>query len=83
MHGLTDVGELNPMKTAEELVKDGWEKQTVQDEPRLSEVVETYEEIGFEVYLAPFRPEDEPGCAECMKESPEKYKTVYTRRKTE
>jgi len=63
-----------------ELTKEGWIKQSTLDEPRLSEVVQTYREIGFEVLLEPFRPEDENSCAECMKESPEDYQIVYTRK---
>jgi len=65
----------------EELEKQGWVKQTTYDEPRLSEIVEMYEEMGFEVRLEPFDPDDETGCSECMKLQPDKYKTVYTREK--
>jgi len=70
------------MSTQEDLESQGWQRQTTLDEPRLSEAVKTYEEIGFEVCLEPFDPKDEPGCIECMKVSPEKYKTVYTRKKS-
>ncbi len=65
----------------EELVRQGWQKQTTYDEPRLSEMVDLYEETGFEVLLEPFNPDDEPGCVECMKAVPEFYKTIYTRKK--
>jgi hypothetical protein len=61
----------------------GWERQNTYDEPRLSEVVEMYEEIGMEVLLVPFDPDQEPGCAECMKADPDRYKTVYTRKPPE
>ncbi len=64
-----------------ELIREGWERQSTYDEPRLSEMVATYEEIGFEVHLEPFDPLSEPGCTECMKISPEKHKTIYTRKK--
>lgn len=65
----------------EDLKKQGWVKQTTYDEPRLSEIVEMYEETGFEVRIEPFTPGDEPGCSECMKHQPQRYKTIYTRDK--
>ena len=66
----------------EELTREGWEKQSILDEPRLSEVVQTYREIGFEVLLEPFRPDEEETCTECMKDTPEKYQTVFVRKKS-
>jgi hypothetical protein len=70
------------MTREEELALEGWERQTTYDEPRLSEMIAMYEEIGFEVRLEPLNPDEEPGCTECMKTSPEKYKVIYTRKKT-
>ena len=69
------------MSSEKELIARGWEKQTTYDEPRLSEIVEMYEETGFEVHLEPFDPFFDQGCVDCMKASPEKYKTIYTRPK--
>ena len=69
------------MTPEEQLAKDGWKKQTTYDEPRLSEMVEMYEEIGHEVHLEPFIPNENPGCSECMKISADKYQTIYTREK--
>lgn len=71
------------MTREEELIREGWQRQTTMDEPRLSEIAEAYEEIGFEVHLEPFHPEQETGCTECMKLNSERYKTIYTRRKAE
>jgi hypothetical protein len=68
------------MTREEELVKEGWEKQTAYDEPRLSEIVEMYREMDLEVHLEPFDSKGEPGCAECMISSPERFKTIYTRK---
>ena len=68
--------------TREELEKMGWERQTTYDEPRLSELVDMYKELGFEIRLEPFNPDDEPGCSECMKADPARYKTIYTRAKS-
>lgn len=69
------------MTRQEELAREGWEKKTIADEPRLSEIVEMYKEIDFEVHLEPFNPEEEEGCTDCMKASPETYKVIYTRKK--
>ena len=80
--GAPSFQENRTVSTQEDLESQGWQRQTTFDEPRLSEAVETYEEIGFEVRLEPFDPKDEPGCIECMKVSPEKYQTVYTRKKS-
>jgi len=68
------------MTREEELIGQGWEKTTTYDEPRLSEMVELYEELGYEVHLEPFNPIDELECAECMKLAPQNYKTIYTRK---
>ena len=62
------------------LVGAGWMKRATYDEPRLSEIVDLYKELGFEVYIQPFNPLEETICAECLKVSPQKYKTVYTRK---
>jgi hypothetical protein len=60
----------------------GWEQRTTIDEPRLSELVETYVEMGFEVLLRPVA-EDELGeeCSECHMAEPERFRTIYTRRR--
>lgn len=67
-------------KNPAELVKEGWERRATYDEGRLSELVELYQELGYEVYLKDFDPAEEPGCAECMQLAPENYKTIYTRK---
>jgi glutathione peroxidase-family protein len=64
----------------DKILNEGWEKRSTIDEPRLSELVKTYEELGFEVLLAPFDPYNEPGCTECMKTSPQHYRIIYTRK---
>ena len=59
----------------------GWERMTTIDEPRLSELVELYEELGFEVLLRPVSAEElGQECAECVLAAPERYRTIYTRR---
>jgi len=62
------------------LIAAGWEKRATYDEPRLSELAELYKELGFQVYMHPFNPDEETGCAECLKCAPEKYQTLYTRK---
>jgi hypothetical protein len=68
------------MNREEELRKQGWEKRFTMDEPRLSEAVETYEELGFEVLLEPVDTSSEE-CTSCMAVSSDRYKTIYTRPK--
>lgn len=70
------------MTREHELIQQGWEKRTVYDEPRLSEIVEAYREMGYEVHLEPFQPDDAMFCQECMKVDVEQYKIVYTRKKS-
>lgn len=65
----------------EDLEKQGWIKQTTYDEPRLSEIAEMYREMGFDVHIEPFNPNDETECSECMKAQPDRYKTIYTRKR--
>ncbi len=72
------------MTRKEELTASGWQRQATYDEPRLSEMVGMYQELGLEVHLETFDPEAEADCTdctECMKVAPENYKTIYTRRK--
>jgi len=66
----------------ENLEREGWKRQTVIDEPRLSELVELYESLSYEVLLVPFDPElEEAECGVCL-EDPEKYMIIYTRKRT-
>jgi hypothetical protein len=59
----------------------GWERRTTIDEPRLSELVELYEELGFEVLLRPVsREELGETCSECYLADPGRFKTIYTRK---
>lgn len=70
------------MTKEEELKKQGWEKRFTIDEPRLSEMVEQYQELGFEVLLEPAEAYAEE-CTTCLKNSAftERHKTIYTRKK--
>jgi len=66
------------MKREEELKKDGWSKRFTIDEPRLSEAVAQYEEIGFEVLLEPVNTSSGE-CTSCLSALSDRYKTIYTR----
>jgi hypothetical protein len=78
-------------KREEELIGSGWERRFVTMEPRLSEMKEMYESIGFEVLLEPLpsREEfedsgcEESGCTACFDMDPERYRIIYTRSKDE
>ena len=70
------------MTREEELKKEGWEKRFTTDEPRLSEMVEQYKEIGFEVLLEPMDTSSEE-CTICITAFSDRYKTIYTRPKSD
>ena len=74
---------MSKINKEKELQKQGWVKQFIYDEPRLSEAVELYESLDLEVKLEPVKPEELPGnqCNVCFKVASEKYKTIYTREK--
>jgi hypothetical protein len=69
----------------EELTRLGWEKRFVADEPRLSEMKELYESIGFEVLLEPLPGKEElagcteSGCTACFEVDPDRFRIIYTR----
>ena len=68
------------MSREEELENQGWEKRFTSDEPRLSEAVGQYEELGFEVLLEPVDTSSEE-CTTCLTALNDRYKTIYTRRR--
>jgi hypothetical protein len=68
------------MSREEQLKKEGWEKRFTIDEPRLSEMVEQYKELGFEVLLEPVDLSSEE-CTSCIAVDPKRYKTIYTRKR--
>jgi hypothetical protein len=70
------------MTPEEKLISEGWQKKATYDDPRLSEMVAVYEEIGLDVHLEPFIAENEDGCSGCLQVSPDQFKTIYTRQKT-
>ena len=71
------------MTREEQLLSEGWQKQTTYDEPRLTEITDMYREIGLEVHLEPYHPEYEKGCVSCLTAITDLYKTIYTRKRKE
>jgi len=69
------------MPRQQELTSQGWQRQATYNEPRLSEMADTYVQIGLEVHLEPFHADEEPGCTGCMVFMPALYKTIYTCKK--
>ena len=72
-------------KTSQErhraLVEAGWERRFTAEEPRLSEMTESYEDLGFEVRQEHGMIGNDDDCTNCF-DAPgfeERYKTVYTR----
>jgi hypothetical protein len=66
-----------------ELEKHGWIRRFVTDEPRLSEAIELYKSLGYEVRLEPaVFDEMSEECKKCLLyQNCGKYKTIYTRPK--
>ena len=63
-----------------ELEKEGWTRQFTADEPRLSEAIEMYKSLGFQVHLEPVVPDgNSEECAACLEVMCERYETIYTR----
>jgi hypothetical protein len=68
--------------TSESLAKEGWTKRFTTSEPRLSEAVQIYEELGFEVRIEPADPKEllsSEACSECYLVQSGLYWTIYTR----
>ena len=64
-----------------ELEKEGWVKQTTIGEPRLSEIVELYESLGYEVRLEPVTLDElDEECRRCYEGEIDDVKTVYVRK---
>ncbi len=70
------------MTRENKLKKEGWEKRFTIDEPRLSEMVEQYKELGFDVLLEPVDTSSEE-CTGCLTDPTfsDRCKTIYTRRR--
>ncbi|UCD26751.1 MAG: hypothetical protein JSV75_01100 [Candidatus Bathyarchaeota archaeon] len=66
----------------ESLEKEGWIRQTTIGEPRLSEIIELYKSLGYEVSLESVNPDDlDEECRRCYEKEINEVKTVYVRKK--
>lgn len=66
-----------------ELLAEGWIKQTSIGEPRLSEIVENYRSLGYEVRVVEHMEQSDGGCNTCFdagKEMGQVYGDVYIRK---
>ena len=72
------------------LQHEGWTRQFIANEPRLSEAVELYKQSGFDVHLESVPAEDEIDrcpqreageCRVCFEGNEDQYKIIYTRQK--
>jgi len=64
------------------LVAEGWERRFVTDGRRATEVIDLYEELGYEVRAEPVREEElENDCEDCQLIVLMQFKTIYTRKK--
>lgn len=72
------------MTREEKLSAEGWTKTSTLDEPRLSEAVEMYKQLGMEVLVEPvvIDPDSEK-CQMCFEQFCDRYKTIWTRREGE
>ncbi|MDE3075547.1 MAG: hypothetical protein KGJ86_08965 [Chloroflexota bacterium] len=62
------------------LEREGWQLQFTTEEPRLSEMVELYESLGYEVRVeAACNDLPRPECAACYEAFCDKYKTIFVR----
>jgi hypothetical protein len=68
-------------KREEELLAQGWTRQFVAGEPRLSEAVELYQSLGYEVLMEPLPARAEEGeCRSCLEVDMDRYRIIYTRK---
>lgn len=76
----------------QDLEKEGWTKQFVANEPRLSESAEMYKQLGFDVHLEPLpkepecescagteEQEEKSECRICFEGVEDQYKLIFTR----
>jgi hypothetical protein len=73
----------------EKLEREGWTRQFTASEPRLSEAIALYEEMGFEVHLEPVTVVKPCGdmsgkdghCTACFEGVEDQHKIIFTRKK--
>ena len=82
MTGSPPCAGVRPEREAE-LEAQGWRRRQAHDEPRLTELIEEYRAVGFEVLVEPFDPAGgaEGGCNLCFNQpgAASRFKVIYTR----
>lgn len=69
-------------KMSEDLEKRGWNKRTTIGEPRLTEIVELYKSLGYEVRVEPVKLDElDDDCKKCYADEAEEVKTVYVKKR--
>ncbi len=63
----------------DQLEREGWERRSILDDPRLSEVVASYEEMGLEVALKDIDGVEADACITCLDGPMGRFMIVYTR----
>ncbi|MHC5038213.1 MAG: hypothetical protein ACYTHM_12935 [Planctomycetota bacterium] len=68
--------------SGEELLAAGWERRFVTEEPRLSESIELYLSLGYEVRLRRLTEADmsQEDCSACFQADPSAFRVIYTRK---
>lgn len=80
------IAQAKVLSPEDALLKEGWVRQTVIGEPRLSEIVQNYKAMGFEVHVEEFKTEGESDCTTCFDAGQGlgfMYGTVYVRKRSE
>jgi hypothetical protein len=67
---------------SKKLEKEGWIKRTTIGEPRLSEIIELYKSLGYEVRVERVKLEElDNECRKCYENAADDIKTVYVKKK--
>ena len=63
-----------------ERVAQGWERRFIADDARVAEMVQLYQELGYETVVDPIRPADvDEDCGDCRLVAQLRLKMIYTR----
>lgn len=63
-----------------ERLAQGWERRFIADDVRVTEMVQLYQELGYETVVDPIRPADVDGdCGDCRLVAQLRLKMIYTR----
>jgi hypothetical protein len=64
-----------------ERLAQGWERRFIADDVRVAEMVQLYQELGYETVVDPIRPGDvDEDCGDCRLVAQLRLKMIYTRR---